>query len=179
MAIRNSSTDRLTGAESPRATKPSAAGSGCGGCSLKSGCLPRGLDASALQSFSEIARLKRKIQAGAPLFSTGTPLSAIYVVRAGTFKTLAVSRQGQSKITGFHLPGDILGLHALSAREYLFDAVALEESEVCVLPVERLEQMMDTMPALWREFVRVLSDTISRDRRLLLMGWHGCGTARL
>jgi CRP/FNR family transcriptional regulator len=170
MVIRNSSTGRLTGAESPCATKPSSAGSGCGVCGLKGGCLPRGLVGSALQSFSGIARLRRKIQAGAPLFSRGSPLSAIYVVRAGTFKTFAVSRQGQSKITGFHLPGDILGLHALNARKYLFDAVALEESEVCVLPIERLEQMMDTTPALWREFVHVLSETISHDRRLLLMG---------
>jgi CRP/FNR family transcriptional regulator len=117
-----------------------------------------------------LARLKRRIHGGALLFSAGSPLSAVYIVRSGTFKTLAVSREGQSKITGFHLPGDILGLHALSAREYLFDAVALEESEVCVLPIERLEHMLDTVPGLQRAFVRALSDAISRDKRLLLMG---------
>ena len=170
MQTPRSPTDRLTGAEAPSPTKPAPGCSGCDRCGLKSGCLPRGLGGAALQSFSEMARLKRKIHGGALLFSTGSPLSAVYIVRSGTFKILAVSREGQSKITGFYLPGDILGLHALSAREYLFDAVALEESEVCVLPIERLEHLLDEFPVLHREFVRVLSDTISRDRGLLLMG---------
>jgi CRP/FNR family transcriptional regulator, anaerobic regulatory protein len=143
---------------------------GCEKCGLKSGCLPRALAANDLKTFSTLARLKRQIRPGALLFSAGNPLTGLYVVRTGTFKTVAISREGDPKITGFYLPGDVLGLHALSARTYLFDAIALEHSEVCVLPIRQLEGMLESIPQLQREFIRALSDTISRDRRLLLMG---------
>jgi CRP/FNR family transcriptional regulator len=160
----------LTGNESPSNPESIASFRTCETCGLKSGCLPRALEAANLQTFSTMARLKRNIRHGSSLFSAGSPLTALYVVRTGTFKTVAISREGQPKITGFYLPGDVLGLHALSARAYLFDAIALEDSEVCVLPIRQLEHVLDSVPELQRELVRTLSETISRDRCLLLMG---------
>ena len=144
--------------------------SACEMCGLRSGCLPHELGAADLGAFSTLARLKRKIRQGGYLFSAGHALTAVYIVRSGTFKTVALSSEGEPKITGFYLPGDVMGLHALSSRAYLFDAIALEESEVCVLPIGELEHMLAHVPALQREFIRTLSETISRDRRLLLMG---------
>jgi CRP/FNR family transcriptional regulator len=144
--------------------------SSCETCGLRSGCLPRELGAGDLHDFSTLARLKRRVRHGGFLFSAGHALTAVYIVRSGTFKTVAVSTEGEPKITGFYLPGDVMGLHALSSRAYLFDAIALEESEACVLPIGELEYMLSHVPALQREFIRTLSETISRDRRLLLMG---------
>jgi CRP/FNR family transcriptional regulator len=170
LSLQAASTEALSGSESVANTRTHARCSGCETCGLKAGCLPRELGGSEAAAFSQMARGKRRVHPGAALFSAGTALSAVYVVRSGTFKTVAVSREGQPKITGFYLPGDVLGLHALSARAYLFDAIALEESEVCVLPILQLERMLAEVPALQREFIRTLSETISRDRRLLLMG---------
>jgi CRP/FNR family transcriptional regulator len=143
---------------------------GCALCSLKSGCLARDLTANDLDAFSGIVRLKRKISHSGPLFCAGDPLSAIYVVRSGTFKTVSVSREGHSKITGFYLPGDVLGLHAIAEGRYAFDAIALEDSEVCVLPLQQLESMACAVPALQRQFTRALSRAISVDHRMLLFG---------
>ena len=146
------------------------AGFGCASCSLRSGCLSRDLAATDLEAFSAIARLKRKISQSGALFCCGDPISAIYVVRSGTFKTVSVSREGHSKITGFYLPGDVLGLHAIAEGKYVFDAIALEDGEVCVLPIQQLESMACAVPALERQFIRALSRAISRDHRLLLFG---------
>ena len=49
--------------------------------------------------------------------------AAVYVVRSGTFKSISVSREGHSKITGFYLPGDVLGLHAIAEGVCGFDAM--------------------------------------------------------
>jgi len=137
---------------------------------LKSGCLPRELRQPDLEAFSKIASLKRKIRQGASLFSVGDTLAAIYVVRSGTFKTVSVSREGHPKITGFYLPGDVLGLDSISGGVYHFDAVALEDSEVCVVSVSQLESLASTVPALQKEFIRVLSEAISLNHQLLLLG---------
>jgi len=143
--------------------------SGCEACSLKSGCLPRDLGCPDLEAFSAVARLKRRIRHAASLFCAGDALSAVYVVRSGTFKTVTVSREGQPKITGFYLPGDALGLDAINSGFYAFDAIALEDSEVCVLPIQQLEAMASAVPALQKQFIRALSAEIARDRGLMLL----------
>jgi CRP/FNR family transcriptional regulator, anaerobic regulatory protein len=138
----------------------------CESCSLRGGCLPSNLCDAELAAFSTLARLKRKVRASAQLFCAGDALTSIYIVRSGTFKTVTVSHEGQPKITGFYLPGDLMGLEGIGDSTYAFDAVALESSEVCVLPLIQLENLAGTIPALLREFVRVLSVEITRDYRL-------------
>jgi CRP/FNR family transcriptional regulator, anaerobic regulatory protein len=143
--------------------------SACEACSLKSGCLPSDLRPADLEGFSQLARLKRKVRHGVTLFAAGDVLTAIYVVRSGMFKTVTVSREGHPKITGFYLPGDVMGLDAINESVYPFDAIALEHSEVCVLPIRQLETMASTVPALQKQFIRALSAEISRDHGLMLL----------
>jgi CRP/FNR family transcriptional regulator, anaerobic regulatory protein len=139
----------------------------CSFCSLRSGCLPRELGQDDLDSFSAIARLKRKIQRAASLFRAGDPLVSVYVVRSGTFKTVTVCRCGKQKITGFYLSGDMIGLDAFNDCMHPYDAIALEDSEVCVIPVHHLERMASAVPALQKQLIRALSCDISRDHGLM------------
>ena len=53
---------------------------------------------------------------------------------------VGLSEDGSEKITGFYLSGEILGLDAISTDRRNFSAVAFEDSEVCVLPFEHLEE---------------------------------------
>jgi CRP/FNR family transcriptional regulator len=138
----------------------------CELCSLKSGCLPRNLNALDLATFSAMARLKRKARRSGQLFCAGDTLLSLYVVRSGMFKTVTVSQEGRPKITGFYLPGDPMGLEGIGEGTYAFDAIALEDSEVCVIPLAQLENMASVVPDLLKELVRVLSTEITRDHRL-------------
>ena len=144
----------------------------CDSCSLRSGCLPRELREADLDAYSAIARLKRKIRRSAALFRTGDPLKAVYVVRSGTFKTVMVSDSGKQDVTGFYLPGDILGLDAFGDSAHRCDAIALEDSEVCVILVNQLERVASAMPLLQKQLVRALSREVARAQSLLLM--MGC-----
>ena len=146
--------------------------SACDTCTLKTGCLPRDLGQTELAAFSEMARLRRKIRRSARLFCAGEPLTSLYVVRSGTFKTVTISHEGRPKITGFYLPGDLMGLEGIGENVHAFDAIALENSEVCVLPIAQLESLASQFPGLLKEFVRALSVEITRDHRLtMLLGY--------
>jgi CRP/FNR family transcriptional regulator len=145
---------------------PPALSATCASCSLRSGCLPGNLRDAELAAFSAIARLKRKIRRSAQLFCAGDALTNVYIVRSGTFKTVTVSHEGRPKITGFYLPGDLMGLDGIGYGTYAFDAIALENSEVCVVHLAQLENMASSVPELLKEFVRVLSIEITRDHRL-------------
>jgi CRP/FNR family transcriptional regulator len=100
----------------------------------------------------------------------GDVLSAVYVVHSGSLKTVNVSRMGQQKITGFCLPGDFVGLDAIGDGVYFADAIALEDSELCVLPMHKLEALARRVPVLQSDLVRALSAEIARDHGLLLFG---------
>jgi CRP/FNR family transcriptional regulator, anaerobic regulatory protein len=141
----------------------------CANCSVRSACLPGELDGAELEQFDAIVSTKRRIARGQLLFHAGDKLEFLYAVHSGGFKTVGSSRHGCEKITGFHLPGELLGLEAISRQQHGYDAIALEDSEVCVLPFAQLEAAALRIPALQRQLFRVLSSDISRDQGLMLM----------
>jgi CRP/FNR family transcriptional regulator len=119
--------------------------------------------------FDEITSAKRKIGRGHSLYLVGDAFESLYAVRSGAFKTMSVSRHGEEKVTGFYMPGELLGLDAINNGKHSFNAVALEDSEVCVIPFQRLEQLAMAMPALQHQLLRLLSSDISRDHGLMLL----------
>jgi len=96
-------------------------------------------------------------------------------VRSGAFKTVAVSRAGEDKVTGFYLSGDMMGLDAISGSQHTHDAVALEDSEVCIISYATLATLSLHTPGLQTRLFRMLSSDISRDQGLMLL--LGCMTA--
>ena len=141
----------------------------CSSCCLKGVCLPSSLDGGDLTRFGEIATAKRRVARGASLYHSGDNFESLYAVRSGAFKTVGVSRDGAEKITGFHLPGELLGLEAINGGRHGYNAVALEDSEVCIIPFAPLEQMALSLPALQHQLLRLVSGDISRDYGLMLL----------
>jgi CRP/FNR family transcriptional regulator len=143
--------------------------SACSSCCLREACLPCGLGRADMGRFDEITAVKRKVARGASLFLIGDRFESLYAVRSGAFKTVGVSRHGDEKVTGFYLSGEMLGLEAIDGGNHSFNAVALEDSEVCIIPFHRLEQLASTIPALQHQLFRLLSSDISRDQGLMLL----------
>jgi CRP/FNR family transcriptional regulator len=141
----------------------------CSSCCLKNVCLPGELANADLARFVEITAAKRRVARGAALYHNGDRFESLYAVHSGAFKSVGASRNGDEKITGFHLAGELLGLEAISSGSHGYSAVALEDSEVCVIPFAQLEKMAMTVPVLQRQLLRALSGDISRDQGLMLM----------
>lgn len=141
----------------------------CSSCCLQGVCLPCELHGAELDRFGDIATAKRKVARGAALYRAGDSFDSIYAVRSGAFKTVGVSHNGSEKVTGFHLPGELLGLDAINTGRHGYSAVALEDCEVCAIPFAALEKMALSVPALQHQLFRVLSGDISRDQGLMLL----------
>jgi len=154
---------------SPRLVSERRPGVTCTSCCLQGVCLPSNLGSRELERFDTIVAQKRKVARGAALYRSGDTFDALYAVRSGAVKSVGVSRQGDEKITGFYLPGEMLGLDSISPGRHPYDAIALEDSEVCVIPYAQLEQMAASTPGLQRQLFRALSSDISRDQGLMLL----------
>jgi CRP/FNR family transcriptional regulator len=117
----------------------------------------------------ELTRTKRRVRRGQALYRAGDVFESVYAVHSGSFKTVGVSRHGDEKVTGLHLPGEVMGLDAINTKTHGYDAVALEDSEVCVVPYARLTALASRIPELQTQLLRILSRDISRDQGLMLL----------
>jgi len=143
----------------------------CERCGLKPNALPPGMSNSAILAFDQALRTLPMLERGDVLFRNGDPCRGLYIVRAGSLKTEALSEAGVAQILGFHLPGQLLGVAGMSQYQYTCDAVALERSAVCELPFAQLEMLLGGYPAVRQHILQLLGDAAQRHHRhLLLMG---------
>lgn len=114
----------------------------CQECPTRRLCLAAGLEGEALTALSRCVFPGAPVQRGEALYRAGEPASGVYVVRSGSFKTVVLSNDGEEHVTGFHYPGDIIGLSGQAHGTFRDSATALETGTACHLPVEE-------MPRLW------------------------------
>lgn len=141
----------------------------CAACGLQQLCLPAAIAGDDLRRLDEIVQGKRPVDRTQTLFLPGTQFQALYVVRSGSFKTYVTNEQGETQILGFHLPGEILGLDAISSERHQCTAEALERTTVCEVPFTRLSQIALQVPELQRQLLRVISREVMRDHEHLVM----------
>lgn len=103
------------------------------------------------------------------LYQADTPFTSLYAIRRGFFKTLVLTRDGREQVTGFHMPGDIMGIDAISSNHHTCFAVALEDSEVCEIPFTRLEDLTRQLPTLQRHLHCVMSREVVHDQGMMMM----------
>ena len=119
-----------------------------------------------LQSLSIV---RRYVAQGEPLFSQGDSHLSLFEICSGQFKTVHTDRGGRQQVTGFHLPGELLGQDGIGTGRHCVGAVALEAAVVCTLAYEQLGTLCHGTPNLQREFHRLLSHDIVCDQSMMLM----------
>ena len=140
----------------------------CSLCVLGQFCLPVGLSAEDVTKIDALVKERVRLQKGESLYRHGSVLTSVYSVRYGTLKTEYSLPDGRLQIIGFHLPGEILGLDGIGEGHYQSDAIALEESEVCIIRFEAFEDLARQIPVLQHQFHRILSRELTQDQRHLL-----------
>lgn len=151
----------------------------CQNCSISQLCLPYTLDHSSLDKLDEIIERKRPYRKGEQLFQAGQPLKSLYAVRSGSFKSFTVSDEGDAQISGFHLPGDLIGFDSIHSDVYTSFAESLETSMVCEIPFTSLERLSDQLPLLRRQVMRLMSTEISADKQMMMLLNHKSAEQRL
>ncbi len=142
----------------------------CSTCNLREICLPVGLSRDELATIdARLVAVQRKVARGEKLFGAGDPFEAVYAVWTGFFKTCVASRDGREQVTGFQMGGELIGLDGIGTRRHEVDAVALEDSQVCVIPFEALEVLSQEVVSLQQQFHRIMSHEIVRNHGVMLL----------
>jgi CRP/FNR family transcriptional regulator len=142
----------------------------CSGCTLRDLCLPVGLgDEDMALVDRRLVAARRKVPRGESLFRHGDPFDAVYAVWTGFFKTRVRSGSWQEHVTGFQMGGELIGLDAIGSGRFPADAVALENSQVCVIRLDALQSLSLDVPLLQQQFHRIMSREIARRQDALLL----------
>ncbi|WP_425474473.1 cyclic nucleotide-binding domain-containing protein, partial [Staphylococcus gallinarum] len=93
----------------------------CSGCALHHLCIPAGIDRADVDKLGAAIRGVRSVRRGQPLYRMGDTFRSLYSVRAGSFKSMVMHRDGREHVTAFHLVGETLGVDGICTNRHACD----------------------------------------------------------
>ncbi len=148
---------------------PKQPGARCSSCATRNVCMPASLTQVEYRRLDAMICTTRHVKRGDALFHAHDPFTSLYAVRTGSFKTIVMHRDGREQVTGFQILGETLGLDGVCEGEHQCDAIALEDSTVCVIPFAQLEAACREMRLLQQHLHHLLSGEIVRESRAMML----------
>ena len=103
------------------------------------------------------------------VYSEGNHPNRLYYVLKGKVKVYKSNEDGKELVTELFSPGDFLGYVALlEGTVYKDTAVALEETEVAVIPKEDFDELINNNKEVAQKFISLLAKNISAKENQLL-----------
>lgn len=140
----------------------------CFDCNLKTLCLPISMDVRDMEKLDKIIQRSRPMHTGDHLYRSGDPFKALFAVRSGSIKSYLIDDEGVEQVTGFYLPGEVLGFDGIANSVHSCNTVALETSSLCEMPYERLEELTLSIPGLQHHFFQLMGKQIETDHQMML-----------
>lgn len=114
-------------------------------------------------------RKSRHFKKNQIIYYEGDKGNGLYIVLSGNVKTSKLAEDGHELITGLHSADLYLGVQAMLADEpYTDTAEALEDSQLCMIPKDQLEELLTLYPDVSRQFIKLLAAQIRENQEQLL-----------
>jgi len=128
-----------------------------------------GLDSADTSLLDRYVKRKRLFKRGEVFYRIGEAFNNVYAIRSGSVKTYISTDDGRLQITGFHVPGELLGLNAIDERRYNCEAMALETTSVCEISVDCFEELARQIPSVHYQMLKMMSREIKHNQELMLL----------
>ena len=141
----------------------------CQNCSLVGLCLAKGLPADEVDVLDRIIKRRAPLRRHERLFGIGEKCQFLYAVRSGAVKSWITSANGDERIIGFHLPGELVGVDALDDGHHSCTAAALETTSLCRVPFDALSGLATASPGINAQVQRLLGEALTQANDLLVL----------
>ena len=107
------------------------------------------------------------------IYREGSFPQYLFFVKSGKLKTYKINEDAKELITGLYKEGDFIGYTALlQSQAYLDSAMALEKSEVILVPKEDFFTLIYNNREVSHRFIKMLSDNLKdREEQLLHLAY--------
>ena len=144
----------------------------CRQCNTLHRCLNTWLDRALIRYIYPILVFRGPFKKDEAIYRKGDLVSSIFVVRSGAVKIKKTLDWGGYDVEGFYFSGDLFGLDSLDERIQGYDAIALAETEICQIPLEKFEELSTSIPQLQQLFVSELANLIRQKAERLYNERH-------
>lgn len=124
----------------------------CVSCTLRNSVLFSGLDEKDFDDIHQPIDLYT-LPPGSTLYRAGDAGDRMYTIRSGVLKLVQYLPDGTQRIVRLVKSTDVTGLEALLDQPYQHDAVVLQSTQACSLPVSVVKALSQTNPALHQELL--------------------------
>lgn len=126
-------------------------------CSLKSSALKKSLSPQVRKQLDDLLNQEARYKNGDAVFSAGERLKDIAEVASGVLKAVIRHPNGRESITGFYLPGEIVGLDGICASAHAYNIVSVGASSVNLIDYEKLMRIAWQSNVLQEQFIKAIS----------------------
>lgn len=130
-------------------------------------CLAAELTPLEHKRFTNLIKVRQVLQRGKHIFERGDAFRSLYFVRSGVIKCWNITEDGEEHIIHFHLPGDVVGLAAISSGIHDYTATVLEASSICEIPYIKFRQLACKIPTLTAHLLRIMSREINHNEQMI------------
>lgn len=124
-----------------------------------------------IEALEELAGPTRTLGKGATIRAVGEPVTSLDLLVKGWAASAIVLQDGTRQLVSVNLPGDVLGLPALSLAEPIDDVVALGPVTVRSIPLSGLTRLFEGYPRLAGTlFLIAQEERMLAMERIALMG---------
>lgn len=149
----------------------------CSNCALFCMCFPDPADSAS--RIDELKLRHKLVSRGEHLVLDGEKMRNIYVVRRGALKAYELTSDGDTMVTGFYFPGEVVGLESLFSETHKGHVVALQDTCYCEIPLKTFKRLQKKNGELQSLTQQLLCQSVYDTRRLLLTTRHLNAQARL
>ena len=132
----------------------------CRRCDALDRCLNAWLDRALIRYIYPLLVFRGPFKKDEAIYRKGDLVRSIFVVRSGVVKINKTLDLGAYDVDGFYYSGDMFGLDSLDDRIQGYDAIALEETEICQSPLKQFEDLRASSHKLQQLFVSELASQI-------------------
>jgi len=119
-------------------------------------------------------RKSRQFKKNQVIYYEGDKGHGLYIVINGKVKTVKMAEDGRELMTGIYSADDYLGVNAMLSNEpYSDTATALEDTQLCLIPKEKLEELINLNAEVAREFITILANDVrEKEEQLLQLAYN-------
>jgi len=134
------------------------------------------LAAKKLREFTKLTdrRVIKKYKKRDLIYLEGQYPAELYFIKSGRVKTFKTNREGKELMLGFHGENEFIGFVPLIENNQSQEgAIAVEDSELYVIPKEDFLTMLYSKRDIAYKFIRLLANNLNRaEERLVELAYH-------
>ncbi len=138
----------------------------CGSCPVSTSCIASHITSEETEKINALVKKMAIIDTAEHIYHQNENRKNIFALYSGCCKEYSLDKEGNEKINTFYFPGDILALESISTKKYMFSTLALQKSQLCVIPCEELFFYMQKSPMLLRRFTYIISQKIQHNSNI-------------